>query len=40
MYFFVAQQPSKGLGHLIVQVSRSHTIETHKSVRGRTPLNE
>jgi hypothetical protein len=32
-----AQQPNSGLGRLILEVSRSHTIG-HTS--GRTPLNE
>ena len=32
VFFSVAQEPSWGLGHLVVQVSRSHTA-------GRTPLN-
>jgi hypothetical protein len=46
IYFFVAQQPSSGLGRLPVDVSRSHTI-THRHIYARahaqpvgTPLNE
>ena len=34
IYFFVAQQPSSGLGRLPVDVSRSHTI-THTHIRAR-----
>jgi hypothetical protein len=33
VYFLVTQQPNSALGHLIVDVSRSHT-------KCRTPLNE
>jgi len=33
----VAQQPKSGLGHLIVEVSRTHR---HKYTLGWTPLNE
>ena len=39
----VAQQPDSALGHLIAEVSKSHTIrQTHARARasGRTPLNE
>ena len=38
-FFGVANQPDVGLGRLIVEVSRSHTIrDTHS--HGSTPLNE
>ena len=43
-FFFsssVAQKPKSGLGHLTVEVSRSHTtrkLDTHTP--SRTPLNE
>jgi len=45
----VAQKPKSVLGHLIVEVSRSHTtrqldththINTHTHTHSRTPLNE
>jgi hypothetical protein len=38
-FFFMVQQPNLGLGHLILQVSRSHTIR-HTHIPGRTSLNE
>jgi len=33
IYFFMAQQPQSGLGRLVFEVFRSHTV-------GRNPLNE
>jgi hypothetical protein len=36
--FFVAQQPNSGLGHPIVEVSKSHSVR-HTTL-GRTPLDE
>ena len=41
----VAQNPKSGLGHLTVEVSRSHTTRqlhthTHTHTHSRTPLNE
>jgi hypothetical protein len=37
VFFPLAKQPNSGLGRLIVEVSRSHTI---RHTPGRTPLNE
>ena len=46
-FFSVVQKPNSGLGRLIVEDSRSHTIRqthththTHTHTSGRTPLNE
>jgi hypothetical protein len=37
--FPVAQQPNSGLGHLIIEASKSHTVR-HTHTPGRTPLEE
>jgi hypothetical protein len=39
LIFFVAQQPKLGLGRLIIELSRSHTV-IHTQTPGRIPLNE
>jgi len=39
----VAQQPNSGLGRIIIEVSRPHTIRhthTHTHTHGSTPLKE
>jgi len=37
--FSVTQQPNSGLGHLMVEVSRSHTV-IHTHIYDRIPLDE
>jgi len=37
-FFPVAQEPHLGLGHILVEVRRSHTVR--HNTRGRTPLDE
>jgi len=37
-FFPIAQEPHLGLGHITVEVGRSHTVR--HTTRGRTPLDE